>query len=84
MNKYLKDSLVGQKHPLWQPTCTITSATASTLMEIEAARTVMEHTPLPFGVQEKLRRRARAYSLSKNYRQFVGTSSAMRREGAGR
>ena len=84
MNKYFKDSLVVQKYPHWQPNYTITSATASALMEIEAARTVVEHTPLPFGVQEKLRRRARAYILSENYRQLIGTLSAMRREGEGR
>jgi len=84
LNKYFKDSLVGQKHPLWQPTYTITSATASALMEIGAARAVVEHTPLPHGVQEKLCRRARAYSLSESYRQFVGTLSAMHHEEAGR
>jgi len=84
LNKYFKDSLVGQKHPLWQPTYTITSTTGSALMEIEAARAVLEHTSLPPGVQEKLRRRARAYILSENYRQFVGTLLAMRHVGAGR
>ena len=84
MNKYFKDSLVGQKHPLQQPTYTITSATASALMEIEAARAVVEHTPLPLGVQEKLHRRARACILSENYRQLIGTLSAMRREDEGR
>jgi len=84
LNKYFKDSLDGQKHPPWQPTYTITSATANAPLEIEAARAVVEHTPQPIGVREKLRRRARACILSENYRQLIGTLSAMRREGAGR
>ena len=46
----------------WQPTYTITPATAAALMQIEADRTVVEQTPLPLAVQEELRRRARIRS----------------------
>ena len=46
----------------WHPTYTINSTIANALMEIEAARAVVEHTPLPLGVAEKLRRRARIRS----------------------
>lgn len=43
----------------WQPTYTITPATAAALMQIEADRTVVEQTPHSLAVQEELRRRAR-------------------------
>lgn len=46
----------------WHPTYTINSNIANALMEIEAARAVVEHTPLPLAVAEKLRRRARIRS----------------------
>ncbi len=48
--------------PLWQPNYTITPATASGLMEIEAARAVVAQVPLPVAVQAELRRRARVRS----------------------
>lgn len=51
-----------KKHPPWRPTYTLTPATASALMQIESARTAIEHTPLPPAVQEELRRRARIRS----------------------
>jgi len=51
------------KHtPLWQPNYTITPATASGLMEIEAARAVVAQVSLPVAVQAELRRRARVRS----------------------
>ena len=45
--------------PLWQPNYTITPATASGLMEIEAARAVVAQVPLPVAVQAELRRPAK-------------------------
>lgn len=49
------------KNP-WHPTYTSPPATASALMQIESARTAVEHTALPPAVQEELRRRARIRS----------------------
>jgi len=49
----------------WRPTYTITPATATALMQIEADRTVVEQTLLPLAVQEELRRRARDLLLPK-------------------
>lgn len=46
----------------WHPTYTLTPTTASALMEIESARTALEHTPLPLAIQEELRHRARIRS----------------------
>jgi len=46
----------------WQPTYTITPAIARALMEIEAARAVVEHTPLSLATQAELRHRARIRS----------------------
>ena len=46
----------------WRPTYTITSATASALMQVEADRTVVEQTLLPLAVWEELRRLARIRS----------------------
>ncbi|HHH75622.1 MAG TPA: Fic family protein, partial [Phycisphaerae bacterium] len=48
--------------PIWQPNYTITPATASGLMEIEAARAVLAQISLPVAVQAELRRRARVRS----------------------
>lgn len=48
--------------PVWQPHYTLTPAIARWLMEIEAARVVVEHTPLPPVVAAELRRRARVRS----------------------
>ena len=43
----------------WHPQYTITPQLARWLMEIEAARTVVEHTPLPPAIEAELRQRAR-------------------------
>ena len=43
----------------WKPAYTITPKVARLLMEIEAARTEVEHTPLPPTVEAELRRQAR-------------------------
>jgi len=47
---------------IWQPRYTITPAIARGLMEIEAARAVVENTPLPPTVEAELRHRARVRS----------------------
>ena len=47
---------------IWQPTYTLTSTTARGLMEIEAARAVVDNTPLPPTVEAELRYRARVRS----------------------
>jgi len=46
----------------WHPRYVITSATSWSLMEIEAARAVVDETPLPLAVEAELRRRARLRS----------------------
>jgi len=46
----------------WHPTYTLTPTVASALMQIESARTAVEHTSLPPAVQEELRHRARVRS----------------------
>jgi Fic family protein len=46
----------------WQPRYILTPAIARNLMEIEAARAVVEHIALPPAVQSELRRRARLRS----------------------
>ena len=46
----------------WQPRYTLTSTIARCLMDIEAARAVVEHTPLTPDVRDELRRRARLRS----------------------
>jgi len=48
--------------PLWQPRYTLTPAVVRALLEIEAARAVVDHTPFPPAVTEELRRRARIRS----------------------
>ena len=48
--------------PVWSPRYTITSSIARRLMEIEAARTVVERTPLPPTAEAELRRRAQVRS----------------------
>lgn len=50
------------RHSAWQPRYTLTSVIARSLMEIEAARAVVEHTPLPPAVEAELRHRARVRS----------------------
>ena len=47
---------------IWHPRYTITPAIARGLMEIEAARAVVENTPLPPAVEAELRHRARVRS----------------------
>lgn len=49
-------------YPAWQPKYTLTPAIARGLMEIEAARAVVEHTPLSPAVEAELRHRARVRS----------------------
>jgi Fic family protein len=46
----------------WQPRYTLTPAVARSLMEIEAARAVVDRTPLSPSVKNELRRRARIRS----------------------
>ena len=46
----------------WQPRYTLTPTIARSLMEIEAARAVVEHLSLPAAVQSELQRRARVRS----------------------
>jgi Fic family protein len=48
--------------PLWGPRYAITPAIAAGLMEIDAARAVVEHTPLPPAAEAELRRQARLRS----------------------
>ena len=52
----------GSTAPIWQPRYTLTPAIARGLMAIEAARAVVETTPLPPVVEAELRRRARVRS----------------------
>jgi len=54
----------GVSDPLaaWHPRYTLTPAIARGLMRIEAARAVVEHTPLPAAAEAELRRRARIRS----------------------
>lgn len=53
---------MGIDQPNWQPRYTLTPAIARWLMEIETARVVVEHTPLPPATEAELRRRARMRS----------------------
>ena len=48
--------------PVWRPKYTITPSIARRLMEIEAARAVVEHTPLTPTAEAELRHRARVRS----------------------
>lgn len=48
--------------PLWQPRYTLTPAAVRSLLDIEAAKTIVDHTPFPPAVVEELRRRARIRS----------------------
>ena len=47
----------------WNPRYVITPATARGLMEIEAARAVVDQNPLPLNAEAELRRRARLRSI---------------------
>jgi len=49
----------------WLPRYTLTPAIARVLMDIEATRAVVEHTPLPPAAEVELRRRARDLLLPK-------------------
>ncbi len=62
------------KNTPWQPNYTITPATASGLMEIEAARAVLAQVPLPVAVQVELRRRARGRGQCLRY--FSGLTAS--------
>ena len=46
-------------HPIWQPKYSITPAISQTLIEMEAARVLVENTHLPLFVQDELSRKAR-------------------------
>ena len=48
--------------PTWQPRYTMAPAIVRSLLDIEAARAVVDHTPFPPAVAEELRRRARIRS----------------------
>lgn len=48
--------------PLWKPRYRLTPAMARALMEVGAARAVVEHLPIPPVAREELRRRARLRS----------------------
>jgi hypothetical protein len=61
--------------PTWQPRYALTPTIARELMAIEAARAVVETTPLPPAVEAELRHRARVRTA--RCRQFVGNLSAM-------
>jgi Fic family protein len=54
--------MVNSSSSIWQPRYTLTPAIARWLMEIEAARAVVENTPLPPAVETELRHRARVRS----------------------
>ena len=46
----------------WQPRYTLSPAIVRSLLDVEAVRAIVEHTPLPPIVEEELRRRARLRS----------------------
>ncbi len=53
---------MGKKHLIWSPEYKISTKIAKALMEIEAAKTVVENTYLPPSVEAELRHRARVRS----------------------
>ncbi|MCG2738100.1 MAG: hypothetical protein L6282_17105 [Candidatus Methanoperedenaceae archaeon] len=53
---------MNKTHLLWLPSYTLTPAIARALMDIEAARAVVEQTPLPPAAEAQLRHRARIRS----------------------
>src|SRR5262245_58185479 len=53
---------MAERNPGWQPRYTLTPIIVRALMEIEAARAVVDHTPLPPAAEGELRRRARIRS----------------------
>lgn len=54
--------MLSENKPLWLPRYTLTPAIARALMDIEAARAVVEQTPLPPAAEAQLRHRARIRS----------------------
>jgi Fic family protein len=48
--------------PGWRPRYVLSPAVVRSLLEVEAARAVVDHTPVPPGAAEELRRRARLRS----------------------
>ena len=61
--------------PTWQPRDALTPAIARALMAIEAARAVVETTPMPPAVEAELHYRARV--RTDRYRQYICNLSAM-------
>ena len=57
------------KAPSWSPRFTLTPAIARGLMQIEAARALVEHTPLPPSAQAELRAHARVRAV--HYSTFI-------------
>ena len=57
------------KAPSWSPRFTLTPAIARGLMQIEAARALVEHTPLPPAAEEELRAHARVRAV--HYSTFI-------------
>ncbi len=55
--------------PVWTPRYTLTSSIARGLMQIEAARALVEHTPLTPAVEAELRHRARVRAA--HYSTFI-------------
>ena len=59
VEKTKEEALMPKKNPCWEPRYVITPAMARFLMEIEAAKAVVEHTPLPPWAENRLREKAR-------------------------
>ena len=57
------------KAPSWSPRFTLTPTIARGLMQIEAARALVEHTPLPPAAEEELRAHARVRAV--HYSTFI-------------
>ena len=51
----------------WNPNFSITPSIARALMEIEAAKTAVEHTAISLAAEAELRRRARLRSTHLNF-----------------
>ena len=59
LEKAKEEAIMPKKTTCWEPRYVITPEIARSLMEIEAARAVVEHTPLPPWAESRLRERAR-------------------------
>ena len=59
LEKTKEEATMPKKIPCWEPRFVITPAIARFLMEIEAAKAVVEHTPLPPWAENRLREKAR-------------------------